>query len=103
MANTPDQEFLEYLIKSLVDHPEDVRIERTVDDRGIFLRVHTHPEDMGQIIGRRGATSESIKSLLRIMGIRHGVKISMKIEEPEGGVISHPAEEVRSDAVAEDI
>lgn len=90
MANFPDQEFLEFIIKSLVDHPDDVRIERTIDDKGIFLKVHTHPEDMGQVIGRRGVTSEAIKSLLKIMAVKHSTRISMKIEEPEGSLFTHP-------------
>lgn len=87
MANsTPaDQEFLEYLVKSLVDHPEDVTIERTIDERGVFLVLHVNAADMGQVVGRKGATAIAIRSLLKIVGIKNNARINFKIAEPEGG------------------
>lgn len=79
-----DQEFLEYLIKSIVDHPDDVKINRTIDDLGVLLRLQVHKDDMGQVVGRQGATAKAVRSLLRIVGIKHNARVNLKIEEPEG-------------------
>ena len=84
MSNTTDQEFLEYLVKSLVDHPDDIRIERKVDEMGVLLTLRVHPADMGQIVGRQGSTAKSIRALLRIVGMKNNARINLKIEEPEG-------------------
>jgi len=80
-----DQEFLEYIIKALVDHPEDVKIDRKVDEMGVLLSLKVNPEDMGQIIGKAGATARSIRSLVRIVGLKNHARVNLKIEEPEGG------------------
>ncbi len=85
-----DQEFLEYLVKSLVDHPEEVKVERTIDDLGVLLRLKVHKEDMGQVVGRQGATAKAIRSLLRIVGIKHQARVNLKIEEPEGSTFVRP-------------
>ena len=82
---TADQEFLEYLIKALVDHPEDVKIDRKVDEMGVLLSLKVNPEDMGQIIGKAGSTARSIRSLVRIVGLKNHARVNLKIEEPEGG------------------
>jgi len=79
-----DQEFLEYVVKALVDHPEDVKIDRKVDEMGVLLSLKVHPEDMGQIIGKAGATARSIRSLVRIIGLKTHARVNLKIEEPEG-------------------
>jgi predicted RNA-binding protein YlqC (UPF0109 family) len=86
MAETPDKDFLEFLVKSLVDHPEDVRVERKVDERGVLLTLHVHAEDMGHVVGRQGSTAKAIRSLLRIVGIKNDARVNLKIEEPEGGI-----------------
>ena len=80
-----DQEFLEYLIKALVDNPDDVKVDRKVDEMGVLLSLKVHPEDMGQIIGRAGATARSIRSLVRIVGLKNHARVNLKIEEPAGG------------------
>lgn len=80
-----DQEFLEYLIKALVDHPEDVKVDRKVDEMGVLLSLKVHPEDMGQIIGRAGSTARAIRSLVRIVGLKNHARVNLKIEEPAGG------------------
>jgi len=85
-----DQAFLEYLIKALVDHPEDVKVDRKVDEMGVLLSLKVNPEDMGQIIGRAGATARSIRSLVRIVGLKNHARVNLKIEEPEGGRVSRP-------------
>ncbi|MGB7957882.1 MAG: KH domain-containing protein [Minisyncoccia bacterium] len=90
MANpsTADQEFLEYLVKSLVDHPEDVKVERKVDEMGVLLSLRVNAADMGQVVGRQGATAKAIRSLLRIVGIKNNARVNLRIEEPEGGTRS---------------
>jgi len=80
-----DQEFLEFLIKGLVDHPEAVKVERHVDEMGVLLSLRIDPEDMGQVIGRQGSTARAIRTLLRIVGLRNHARVNLKIEEPEGG------------------
>ena len=86
MAKVPsDQEFLEFIIKALVDHPEDVKVDRKVDEMGVLLSLKVNPEDMGQIIGRAGATARAIRSLVRIVGLKNHARVNLKIEEPEGG------------------
>lgn len=80
-----DQEFLEYLIKGIVDHPEDVKVERRVDEMGVLLSLKLHPEDMGMVIGRGGNTAKAIRSLVRIVGLKNHARVNLKIEEPEGG------------------
>lgn len=81
----PYQELLEYVVKSLVDHPEDVKVERKVDEMGVLLTLKVHPEDMGQIIGREGSTARAIRTIVRISGLKNRARVNLKIEEPEGG------------------
>ncbi len=80
-----DQDFLEYIIKALVDYPEDVKVDRKVDEMGVLLSLKVNPEDMGQIIGREGSTAKAIRSLVRIVGLKNHARVNLKIEEPEGG------------------
>lgn len=80
-----DQAFLEYVVKALVDHPEDVKIDRKVDEMGVLLSLRVHPDDMGQIVGRAGSTAKAIRTLVRIVGIKNHARVNLKIEEPEGG------------------
>lgn len=79
-----DQEFLEYVVKTLVDHPDEVKIERKVDEMGVLLSLKVNPEDMGQIIGKAGSTARAIRSLVRIVGLKNHARVNLKIEEPEG-------------------
>ncbi|MCF7906688.1 KH domain-containing protein [Patescibacteria group bacterium] len=79
-----DQEFLENIVKALVSHPEDVKIDRNVDEMGVLLSLKLNAEDMGQVIGRQGSTARAIRSLLRIVGLRNNARVNLKIEEPEG-------------------
>ena len=86
MAETKgsDKEFLEFLIKALVDNPEDVKIDRKVDEMGVLLSLKVNPEDMGQIIGKEGSTARAIRNLVRIVGLKNHARVNLKIEEPEG-------------------
>lgn len=86
MAETySDQQFLEMTVKALADHPELVKITRTVDEMGVLLTLDVHPEDMGKIIGRSGNTAKAIRTLLRVVGMKHNARVNLKINEPEGG------------------
>jgi predicted RNA-binding protein YlqC (UPF0109 family) len=80
-----DQEFLTMLAKALVDHPDDVTVDRRVDEMGVLLTLKVNPMDMGQIVGRQGSTAKAIRSLLRIVGIKNNARVNLKIDEPEGG------------------
>jgi predicted RNA-binding protein YlqC (UPF0109 family) len=80
----PDQKFLEFLIKSIVDTPDSVKVERKVDEMGVLLLLHVDPKDMGNVIGKQGQTAKAIRSLLRIVGIKNNARVNLKIEEPEG-------------------
>lgn len=80
-----DQQFLETLVKALVDNPAAVRINRTVDEMGVLLTLDVHADDMGKIIGRSGNTAKAIRTLLRVVGMKHDARVNLKINEPEGG------------------
>ncbi|MFH1462275.1 MAG: KH domain-containing protein [bacterium] len=82
---TSDQELLEYVVKALVDNPNDVKVDRKVDEMGVLLTLKVNPEDMGQIIGRAGSTARAIRNLVRIVGLKNHARVNLKIEEPEGG------------------
>lgn len=84
MNQHSDQQFLEFLVKSIVDHPDEVKVERKVDEMGVLLSLRVHLQDMGQVVGRQGATAKAIRSLLRIVGIKNNARVNLKIEEPEG-------------------
>jgi|SRR3989344_3393394 len=84
MSNSADQDFLVFLVKAIVDHPDDVMVERKVDEMGVLLSLKVHPQDMGVVVGRQGATAKAIRSLLRIVGIKNNARINLRIEEPEG-------------------
>ena len=88
-----DQQFLEFLIKSIVDHPEDVVVVRQIDEMGVLLSLRVNSQDMGQIIGREGSTAKAIRSLLRIVGVKNNARVNLKIEEPEGGDRPRPSAE----------
>ncbi|MEK7134444.1 MAG: KH domain-containing protein [Patescibacteria group bacterium] len=83
-----DQIFLEYVIKSLVDSPDAVKVSRRVDEMGVLLTLDVDPKDMGKIIGKSGNTAKSIRTLLRVVGMKNNARVNMKINEPEGGLRS---------------
>ena len=85
METYEDKQFLENLVKSLVDHPDAVTINRTVDEMGVLLTLDVHADDMGKIIGRSGNTAKAIRTLLRVVGMKHDARVNLKINEPEGG------------------
>ncbi len=80
-----DKGFLEYIVKALVDNPDDVKIDRTVDEMGVLITMTVNAADMGKIIGRQGNTAKAIRTLLRVIGMKNNARVNLKINEPEGG------------------
>lgn len=85
-----DKAFLEYVVKALVDNPDDVKIDRTVDEMGVLITMTVNPADMGKIIGRQGNTAKAIRTLLRVIGMKNNARVNLKINEPEGGRMDAP-------------
>ena len=81
-----DQEFLEYVVKSLVDNPAKVVVTRTVDEMGVLMTLSVDAPDMGKVIGRDGNTAKAIRTLLRTVGMKNNSRVNLKISEPEGGL-----------------
>lgn len=85
-----DKAFLEYIVKALVDNPDDVKIDRTVDEMGVLITMTVNSADMGKIIGRQGNTAKAIRTLLRVIGMKNNARVNLKINEPEGGKVEAP-------------
>jgi predicted RNA-binding protein YlqC (UPF0109 family) len=101
-SETRDKEFVEYVVKELVDQPEDVKAERTVDEMGVLITLKVNPADLGQVIGRQGQTAKAIRTLLRVVGAKNHARVNLKIYEPEGfrkGGPRAPREETDTSAV----
>lgn len=101
-SEVKDQEFVEYVVKALVDQPEDVKAERTVDEMGVLITLKVNPADLGQVIGRQGQTAKAIRTLLRVVGAKNHARVNLKIYEPEGfrkGDPRTPREEADTSAV----
>lgn len=79
-----DQEFVDYVVRSIVGNPDDVRTERTIDERGVLITLHVNPDDMGYVIGRQGQTARAIRTLLKIVGAKSNARVNLKVFEPEG-------------------
>lgn len=84
-AKQQDQEFVEFIVKGIVNNPNDIKVERKVDEMGVLLTLKVNPEDMGALIGREGSTARAIRTLTRIVGLKNNARVNLKIEEPEGG------------------
>ncbi|MDQ5901384.1 MAG: uncharacterized protein QG580_99 [Patescibacteria group bacterium] len=93
-----DKEFLEYVVKSLVDNAGEVKIDRKVDEMGVLLTLSVARDDMGKIIGRQGNTAKAIRTLLRVIGMKNNSRVNLKIDEPEG--FQKPAGSMASDVDA---
>ena len=85
MTEDHDREFVEYIIKNIVNNPDAVSVKRAVDELGVLLTVKVDPKDMGLLIGRSGSTAKAIRILARIVGMRNNARVNLRIEEPEGG------------------
>ncbi len=92
-AKNQDQEFVEFIVKGIVNNPSEVKVERKVDEMGVLLTLKVNPEDMGALIGRAGSTARALRALVRIVGLKNNARVNLKIEEPEGGRKPAPSDE----------
>lgn len=92
--STIDQQFVEYIVKSLVEHPEDVVVDRIIDEKGVLLTLTINPEDLGRVIGRRGATTQSLRTMLRALGMKNSARYNLKIvnNDQDGEVVEATSE-----------
>ena len=107
MSSTIDQKFIEYIVKSLVGNPEAVKVERTIDEKGVLLELTVDPEDIGRVIGKRGSTAQSLRALLRALGTKNDARYNLKIvdvDRPEGerGVSRQTASAQLADDASDD-
>jgi len=102
--NVKDRDFIEYAVKMLVDNPDDVKVERKIDEMGVLITLDVNPNDMGMVIGREGMTAKALRTLLRVIGARNNARVNLKINEPEGSERptreSREAREVREERPA---
>lgn len=106
MSNSIDQQFVEYVVKSLVGNPDAVVVERTVDDRGVLLELTVDPEDLGRVIGKRGATAQSLRTLLRALGTKNEARYNLKIVDNGVGAPAKSSDDdqpTTEDVVAEEV
>ncbi|MDP2934196.1 MAG: KH domain-containing protein [bacterium] len=102
-AKNKDQDFVEFIVKSIVNNPDDVKVDRKVDEMGVLITLNVNPEDMGALIGREGSTARAIRTLTRIVGMKNNARVNLKIEEPEGGRRVERTEKKSVDRVVEDL
>jgi len=92
MSNSIDQQFVEFVVKSLVSKPDEVQVERRIDEKGVLLELTVDPEDLGRVIGKRGATAQSLRTLLRALGTKNDARYNLKIiDNGEGAPASSSA------------
>jgi len=84
--STIDQQFIEYIVKSVVGHPDDVLVDRIIDEKGVLLTLTVNPEDLGRVIGKRGVTAQSLRTLLRALGTKNDARYNLKIVNNDGQV-----------------
>ena len=82
--STIDQQFVEYTVKALVGHPEDVVVDRTIDEKGVLLTLTVNPVDLGRVMGKRGSTAQSLRTLLRALGAKNDARYNLKIVNNDG-------------------
>ena len=100
--STIDQQFVEYVVKSLVEYPDDVVVERTIDEKGVLLTLTVNPDDLGRVIGKRGGTAQSLRTLLRALGTKNDARYNLKIVNNDGGYAGSNSNS-RSDESADDV
>ena len=111
--STIDQQFVEFIVKTLVSNPDKVVVEREIDERGVLLSLTVDPEDIGRVIGKRGATAQSLRTLLRVLGTKNGARYNLKIVNTDEAAPapkaeaksaeSEPVEAEKAEAPAEEI
>ena len=100
MSTSIDEQFVEFIVKSLVGNPDAVSIERRIDEKGVLLELTVDPEDLGRVIGKRGATAQSIRSLLRALGTKNDARYNLKIVDNGVGSGSHRSDDDDADDTA---
>ena len=95
--STIDQQFVEYVVKSLVENPDDVVVERLIDEKGVLLTLTVNPEDLGRVIGKRGGTAQSLRTLLRALGTKNDARYNLKIVNNDGYTGGQSSESSSSD------
>lgn len=80
-----DKQFVETIVKEIVAYPNDVKVDRSIDERGVLLTLHVNPADIGYVIGKQGQTARAIRTLAKIIGAKNNARVNLKIMEPEGG------------------
>src|ERR1051325_9127589 len=106
MATSIDQQFIEYIVKSLVNNPDAVVIDRRIDEKGVLLELTVDAEDLGRVIGKRGATAQSLRTLLRALGTKNDARYNLKIidvgEPPQRRERSEPRQEEPQEEIGEE-
>jgi len=102
MSTTIDQQFVEYIVKSLVSSPDAVKVERRIDEKGVLLELTVDAEDLGRVIGKRGATAQSLRTLLRALGTKNDARYNLKIVDTSGGAAGAPASDDSAAPAAQD-
>src|ERR1051326_8222414 len=90
MSVSIDEQFVEFVIKSLVSKPDEVKIERRIDEKGVLLELTVDPDDLGRVIGKRGATAQSLRTLLRALGTKNDARYNLKIVDVGGPMEDRP-------------
>ena len=99
---TIDQQFVEYIVKTLVNNPDKVSVERKIDEKGVLLSLTVDPEDVGRVIGRRGATAQSIRVLLRALGTKQDARYNLKIVNTDEDGEERSTKKASKEEVSED-
>jgi predicted RNA-binding protein YlqC (UPF0109 family) len=103
MSSTIDQQFIEYVVKSIVSHPDAVQVDRRVDEKGVLLELSVDPEDLGRVIGKRGATAQSLRTLLRALGTKNEARYNLKIIDTGEGAPAPASSVPASDDASDDV
>lgn len=81
----PDQQFLDTVVQAIVNNPNEVKVTRTVDERGVLLTLDVNPTDIGYVVGRHGRTIQAVRTLVKVVGAKNNALVNLKLNEPEGG------------------
>jgi len=98
-----DQKFVEDVVKAIVDNPDKVQTERTIDEMGVLIKLTVDPSDMGKVIGKDGKTAKSIRTLLRVLGAKNNARVNLKIVEPEGSERNTEVKEEKEEKTLDDV
>lgn len=101
MSASIDEQFIEYVVKTIVGHPDDVSIKRTIDEKGVLLELTVNPEDLGRVIGKRGAGAQALRTLLRALGTKNDARYNLKIVDVGGDRPERPQREEREEPAQE--